>query len=120
VTDRFWANVVVTALLDDNERLLGFSAIIRDLTSKQAEELQILTKTQRPGCRADSGAGADDEQREQLQDQLLQSQKMESVGTRPAALRIPIISNLILATRRPSSGMQTNPTGLVRRRGQRR
>jgi len=36
---RFWANVVITALRDENGRLLGFSKITRDLTSRrQAEE----------------------------------------------------------------------------------
>ena len=41
---RFWANMVVTALFDDNGKLVGFSAVIRDLTNrKRAEEtLQIL------------------------------------------------------------------------------
>ncbi len=36
---RFWANVVITALKDDQGRLLGFSKVTRDLTArKQAEE----------------------------------------------------------------------------------
>jgi len=41
---RFWANMVVTALIDDNRKLLGFSTIIRDLTDRKRaeEELQIL------------------------------------------------------------------------------
>ncbi|HVW71015.1 MAG TPA: PAS domain S-box protein [Steroidobacteraceae bacterium] len=37
---RFWANVVITALRDDGGKLLGFSKITRDLTSRrQSEEL---------------------------------------------------------------------------------
>jgi PAS domain S-box-containing protein len=36
---RFWANVIITALRDDDGRLLGFSKITRDLTvRRQAEE----------------------------------------------------------------------------------
>src|SRR6266498_2514264 len=36
---RFWANVVITALRDDEGRLLGFSKVTRDLTErKRAEE----------------------------------------------------------------------------------
>jgi len=37
--DVFWANVVFTALYDDDEKLLGFSKITRDITEqKKAEE----------------------------------------------------------------------------------
>jgi PAS domain S-box-containing protein len=81
---RFWANVVVTALLDDNERLLGFSAIIRDLTNRKRaeEELQILnSKLKDRVAEQTAELVRTIDQREQLQDQLLQSQKMESVGT---------------------------------------
>src|SRR6185295_14666205 len=36
---RFWANVIITALRDDDGHLLGFSKITRDLTlRRQAEE----------------------------------------------------------------------------------
>lgn len=36
---RFWANVIVTAVYDDNKKLIGFSKISRDLTErKQAEQ----------------------------------------------------------------------------------
>jgi PAS domain S-box-containing protein len=35
---RFWANVVITALRDDNGKLLGFSKITRDLTDRKQHE----------------------------------------------------------------------------------
>jgi PAS domain S-box-containing protein len=36
---RFWANVVITAMYDDQQRLIGFSKVTRDLTErKQAEQ----------------------------------------------------------------------------------
>ena len=81
---RFWANMVVTALLDDNGRLVGFSAVIRDLTNRKRaeEELQILNaklKDRVAEQTAELVRAID--QREQLQDQLLQAQKMESIGT---------------------------------------
>jgi PAS domain S-box-containing protein len=42
---RFWANVVITALMDDEGRLRGFSKITRDITDrKQAEELVCLSE----------------------------------------------------------------------------
>ncbi|MDX1620245.1 MAG: ATP-binding protein [Nitriliruptorales bacterium] len=43
---RFWANVVVTALHDEDGDLLGFTKITRDLTDRrrQTEELAQLTK----------------------------------------------------------------------------
>src|ERR1044071_8977906 len=81
---RFWANMIVTALLDDNGRLVGFSAIIRDLTSRKRaeEELQILNaKLKERVAEQTAELVRTIDQREQLQDQLLQSQKMESVGT---------------------------------------
>ena len=35
---RFWANVVITALRDENGKLLGFSKITRDLTERKRQE----------------------------------------------------------------------------------
>jgi two-component system, cell cycle sensor histidine kinase and response regulator CckA len=81
---RFWANMVVTALLDDKGKLLGFSAIIRDLTNRKRaeEELQILNaKLKDRVAEQTAELVRTIDQREQLQDQLLQAQKMESIGT---------------------------------------
>lgn len=38
---RFWANVIITALRDDDGRLVGFSKITRDLTERRAHEERL-------------------------------------------------------------------------------
>ena len=43
---RFWANVVITALFDDNGRLRGFGKVTRDLTERRAAE-QALSERRR-------------------------------------------------------------------------
>ncbi|MGH7844967.1 MAG: ATP-binding response regulator [Candidatus Binatia bacterium] len=81
---RFWANMVVTALLDDNGKLIGFSAITRDLTNrKRAEEELRKVNAELERRYAEQGAQlvAAVGEREQLQEQLLQAQKLESIGT---------------------------------------
>jgi PAS domain S-box-containing protein len=81
---RFWANTVYTAVKDDKGELIGFSAVTRDLSArKEAEdELQRLN--------AELEKHIEDQteelirtiaQREKLHEQLLQAQKMESIGT---------------------------------------
>ncbi|WP_059011148.1 PAS domain-containing sensor histidine kinase [Streptomyces specialis] len=42
---RFWANVVITALFDDNGHLRGFGKVTRDLTERRAAE-QALTESE--------------------------------------------------------------------------
>ena len=74
---RFWANMIVTALLDDNGKLIGFSAVIRDLTNRKRaeEELQILNaKLKDRVAEQTAELVRTIDQREKLQDQLLQSQ----------------------------------------------
>jgi PAS domain S-box-containing protein len=81
---RFWANVVVTALLDDLGRLVGFSAVIRDLTErKRAEEAlkRLNAELEQRFAEKTAELGQTIGEREKLQAQLLQSQKMESIGT---------------------------------------
>ena len=81
---RFWANMVVTALLDDNGRLVGFSAIIRDLTNRKRveDELQrINAELERRYAEQGVQLVAAIGEREKLQEQLLQAQKLESIGT---------------------------------------
>ena len=81
---RFWANLVVTALMDDNGALVGFSAIIRDLTErKRAEEKLTRLNAQLEERFAEKAAelGQTIGEREKLQAQLLQAQKMEGLGT---------------------------------------
>src|SRR5271166_4087990 len=55
---RFWANVVVDAIHDDDGKLVGFAKITRDLTERRETQRQL----------------------EQSREQLFQSQKMEAVG----------------------------------------
>jgi len=63
---RFWANVVVDAIHDENGTLIGFAKITRDLTERREAQLQL----------------------EQSRQQLFQSQKMEAVGQLTGGLMI--------------------------------
>jgi PAS domain S-box-containing protein len=55
---RFWANVVIDAIHDDNGELIGFAKITRDITErKEAEQALALAN-----------------------EELMQSQKMEAIG----------------------------------------
>jgi len=81
---RFWANVVYTTVQDDRGDLVGFSAVTRDLTDrKRAEdELQRLNA----GMQKHIAEQTEElirtiAQRERLHEELLQAQKMESIGT---------------------------------------
>ena len=42
---RFWANVVITALIDDTGRHVGFGKVTRDLTSRRLNEEQLRVKS---------------------------------------------------------------------------
>ena len=44
---RFWANVVITALRDENGKLLGFSKITRDLTDRKMHEEALRQSEER-------------------------------------------------------------------------
>src|SRR5688500_7659359 len=44
---RFWASVVITALRDDNGKLLGFSKITRDLTERKLYEESLRQSEER-------------------------------------------------------------------------
>ncbi len=80
----FWANVVVTSLVDDRRELVGFSAVFRDLTGRKKTEEQLKRLNsdleERYVEKAAELAHTIGE-REKLQEQLLQVQKMESIGT---------------------------------------
>src|SRR5207344_1421682 len=44
---RFWANVVITALRDDNGSLLGFSKITRDVSERKRQEEALRLSEER-------------------------------------------------------------------------
>jgi PAS domain S-box-containing protein len=81
---QFWANLIVTSLLDEMGNLVGFSAVIRDLTERKRgeEELKRLNlELERRFAEKTAELGQTIGEREKLQAQLLQAQKLESVGT---------------------------------------
>ena len=45
--DRFWANVVITALRDETGALLGFAKVTRDLTERRQAEQRAIADAQR-------------------------------------------------------------------------
>ncbi|MBD9504842.1 PAS domain S-box protein [Pseudomonas sp. PDM23] len=55
---RFWANIVIDPVFDDAGKLLGFAKITRDITDKRRAQEEL----------------------ERARDELIQSQKMESLG----------------------------------------
>ena len=77
---RFWANVVITALKDDEGHLLGFSKVTRDLTErKRAEETlrqanaELEDRVQKRTtelAQANEGLAAEVEQRKRLEQEL--------------------------------------------------
>jgi PAS domain S-box-containing protein len=97
----FWANVVVTSLVDDHGELVGFSAVFRDLTGRKKTEEQLKRLNsdleERYVEKAAELAHTISE-REKLQEQLLQVQKMESIGTLAGGIAHDInnILNIIL------------------------
>ena len=44
---RFWANVIITALFDENKNLVGFAKVTRDLTERRRSELQAIEDARR-------------------------------------------------------------------------
>jgi PAS domain S-box-containing protein len=55
---RFWANVVIDAVHDENGELIGFAKVTRDITEKRAAEQALA----------------------QANEELMQSQKLEAIG----------------------------------------
>jgi PAS domain S-box-containing protein len=55
---RFWANIVIDPVFDESGKLLGFAKITRDITDKRRAQEEL----------------------ERARDELIQSQKMESLG----------------------------------------
>ena len=71
---RFWANVVITALRDDNGELIGFAKITRDLTERRNAEEQAQMLAAESAARRE--AESNNERLTQLSEEL-QQQAME-------------------------------------------
>jgi PAS domain S-box-containing protein len=71
---RFWANVVVTALRDDQGRVVGFAKVTRDLTERRAAETQaVRLAAEQAGREAAEARSAElDALNHQLQEQALE------------------------------------------------
>ena len=70
----FWANVVVTALRDDEQRVVGFAKITRDLTERRAAETQAVRLAAEQAAReaAEARLAELDALNHQLQEQTLE------------------------------------------------
>jgi PAS domain S-box-containing protein len=85
----FWAEVTYARVLDDAGRLVGFSGVARDLTEHKRTERELQRLNAELETRVSERTAElvnSIEQREKLQEQLLQSQKMESIGTLAAGV----------------------------------
>jgi PAS domain S-box-containing protein len=71
---RFWANVVVTALRDDQGRVVGFAKVTRDLTERRAAETQAVRLAAEKAAReaAEARSAELDALNHQLQEQTLE------------------------------------------------
>jgi PAS domain S-box-containing protein len=71
---RFWANVVVTALRDDRQRVVGFAKVTRDLTERRAAERQAVRLAAEQAAREEAEARSAelDALNHQLQEQALE------------------------------------------------
>ena len=72
---RFWANVVISALLDEQNTLVGFSVVTRDLTEKKKVE-EVLRESEAKLR----------EQAKQLEQQLIASGRLVSIGVVTASM----------------------------------
>ena len=72
---RFWANTVVSALLDERKNLVGFSVVTRDLTEKKRVE-EVLRESEAKLRR----------QAQELEQQLIASGRLVSLGVITASM----------------------------------
>src|SRR5690242_17768946 len=72
---RFWANTIVSALLDERQNLVGFSVVMRDLTDRREAE-EALRESERKLRR----------QAEELEQQLIASGRLVSLGEITASM----------------------------------
>jgi PAS domain S-box-containing protein len=77
---RFWASVIITALLDEDRRLVGFAKVTRDLTARRATEHQAIEDARQIAAEEERAAAAERRARElgELLEQLrLQSAELD-------------------------------------------
>ncbi|MGH7930517.1 MAG: ATP-binding response regulator, partial [Candidatus Binatia bacterium] len=72
---RFWANVVISALLDEQKTLVGFSVVTRDLTEKKQVE-EVLRESEAKLRK----------QAKELEQQLIASGRLVSLGVVTASM----------------------------------
>lgn len=72
---RFWANVVISALLDEHRTLVGFSVVIRDLTERRRVEEALRESELKLRLQA-----------EELEQQLIASGRLVSLGEITASM----------------------------------
>ncbi len=83
---KFWANTVLTALRDEDDRLRGFALLMRDMTDRMRIEEKLkeanseLSRREEALRTALSDATKTQEALESAQLQVVQTEKMESVG----------------------------------------
>jgi len=84
---QFWANVTITALRDDAQRLLGFAKLTRDLTERKRSEAMAVTSKQRDEM-------LDAERNARMSAQQAARIKDEFLATLSHELRTPLASIL--------------------------
>ncbi len=69
---KFWANVTITALRDDNGRLLGYAKITRDLTeTKRVEAMETVSQQREEMLEAERSARMAAQRATQVKDEFL-------------------------------------------------
>ena|GEM_PF-839342 len=76
----FWANIIITALFDNDKTLLGFLKITRDMTEKRVDR-EKLEKTYAELENAYNTLETELKERKAIEKQLVQVQKMDAIGT---------------------------------------
>ncbi len=102
---RFWANVTITALRDENQRLLGFAKLTRDLTeSKRMEAIEMASEEREQILGAERDARMSAQRAARVKDEFLATLSHELrtplnaiLGWTQLALKKPASDKLDLA-----------------------